>query len=304
MRSSSDSFRMVLLAGTLFCAAPILRTPAGAADEDPLEPHFNHLVPAASWLERSVADADDKQLGVVRDLALDLETGHVALAIVEIKGSDEQTESCLAVPPVLLEDQKGQTLRLERSTEGRPLPLAELARSLDRGFAKNQYAAFGLKPYWSVPKSGKAAAKPEAAPLDDHDALTLLTQLEAVTVVDKDAHPLGPLMGFSFSPASGRIAYAALRLSEADSKKLLPIPLSAFVASRRASHAHGSSGDGSSWELEIPKDIVEKTPGFDEGNWPTKLERAWVEYTHVRYGRSPLGGVRHTTKAERDAEAK
>jgi hypothetical protein len=34
-----------------------------------------------------------------------------------------------------------------------------------------------------------------------------------------------------------------------------------------------------------------------KGEWPEEISRAWVEYVHVRYGRSPLGGVQRERRA-------
>jgi hypothetical protein len=44
--------------------------------------------------------------------------------------------------------------------------------------------------------------------------------------------------------------------------------------------------------IEVPDnmpalEVLENTRPFPARQWPEKIDRGWVEYVHVRYGRSP-----------------
>lgn len=292
MRRLQLSRWVFLLVGAILTAGP---RDARAEDTDPVVPKFGRLVRAETWLKQPVRDVDGKDFGSVRDLALDLETGHVALTVVG--DSKDGREEFLVIPPRLLKEDRSRRLTLLRNADGPRLAVADLEESLQRGFAGARYRAFGEEPYWSLPKIGEKVSAGEIPKWDEHYRLTLLSKLSGTKVVDKNGHPLGPLMGFAFSPKSGQIVYAAIRLDENDSDRHLAIPLSAFVVPSE------DSGSPATWQIELSSEIVQDTPGFDARHWPTELERGWIEYVHVRYGRSPLGGVRHTTKAQRDKEA-
>jgi len=120
---------------------------------------------------------------------------------------------------------------------------------------------------------------------DEEYGFSLLTNLQGKSVVDSDGKSAGKVLDFAMLQRDGRIFYAAVRISPTGSK-LHAIPLGAFVASPGADQ----------WLLNVDKKILSNTPSFTANQWPTEIERAWVEYLHVRYGKPLFSGV--TTPSE------
>jgi sporulation protein YlmC with PRC-barrel domain len=117
---------------------------------------------------------------------------------------------------------------------------------------------------------------------DDNYAFTSLSGLMEMPIVNVQGTSLGHIEDFAIAADSGLIAYAGVAVDGQPEAKLYPIPLSALVVKRGAA----------AWTLELPKDILEGTPTFDAQSWPETISRNWVEYVHVRYGRSSFSGVR------------
>ncbi|QDU94274.1 PRC-barrel domain-containing protein [Lignipirellula cremea] len=121
----------------------------------------------------------------------------------------------------------------------------------------------------------------------DQYQFALLTNLQGKVIVDADGKPVGEVVDLALLERDGRIAYAGARFED-KRDHLHAIPLSAFVASP------GSE----TWRLEVDEKVIENTPTFAPEDWPTQIDRAWVEYVHVRYGKPLFGGA----VSERDEE--
>jgi sporulation protein YlmC with PRC-barrel domain len=123
---------------------------------------------------------------------------------------------------------------------------------------------------------------------NDEDAFTSLKSIRRVPVTNSKGDDLGTIADLAIARQTGLIAYAAMACSclPDTADKLFPIPLSALMVKPNAQ----------AWELELPIDVLAGTPTFPVDQWPEKIERGWVEYVHVRYGRSPFGGVRSDDK--------
>jgi sporulation protein YlmC with PRC-barrel domain len=136
-------------------------------------------------------------------------------------------------------------------------------------------------------KQGNVAWR-EWTPQDEAYAFASLKSLKEMPVTNAAGEDVGKIVDFAIARDTGLIAYAALACSclPDTADKLYPIPLSALVVKPEAK----------AWILELPLDVLAGTPTFQVNEWPEKIERAWVEYVHVRYGRSPFGGVRSEAK--------
>jgi sporulation protein YlmC with PRC-barrel domain len=121
------------------------------------------------------------------------------------------------------------------------------------------------------------------SPQDNSYGFTSLKSLFGTPVVNAEGEELGKIEDFAISLEHHLVAYAAVSCTCFDgaADKRFPIPLGSFIV---------KSGE-KAWTLELPLEVLEATPTFSPGQWPEKLDRAWVEYVHVRYGRAPLGGV-------------
>ena len=145
---------------------------------------------------------------------------------------------------------------------------------MTRAWAGVVLSHFNLAPYW----------KTEKDQVNDRDLLVRASSLRNVAVVDDDGKPLGRINDFAIT-SRGDIAYAGLAQGD-KADRLHPVPASAFIV----------PAGNSEWKLNLPQDIVNKTPTFTVASWPKTLDRGWLEYVHVRYGRSVFDGVNRTAR--------
>lgn len=120
----------------------------------------------------------------------------------------------------------------------------------------------------------------------DAYGFTLLTSIVNMPVQNRKGDELGRVEDLAVSVKNASIPYAAVACScfPKTAGKLFPIPLGSFVVPQGAK----------AWTLELPEEVLANTPTFEKGHWPESIDRGWIEYVHVRYGRSSRGGVRST----------
>jgi hypothetical protein len=152
--------------------------------------------------------------------------------------------------------------------------LPKVATDLTRSWAEIALSHFNLAPYW----------KTEKDQVSDRDLLIRASTLRNMAVVDDDGKPLGRIYDFAIT-SRGDIAYAGLAKGD-NAERLHPVPASAFIV----------PGGNAEWRLDLPPDIVNNTPTFAAVDWPKTLDRGWLEYVHVRYGRSVFDGVNRSPR--------
>jgi len=269
--------------------------PSKAANKQPTiprnergEPELGAVQQAGSLIGQKVRSADDQALGIVDDLLLDLDDGRVALILLKAEANTGQTG--LALPPAVVSvDQTKRTLTAKVTAEqARMAPAWKSAEALDHAGAQLAaiYRHFNQAPYQ------REKAKPDAAPdIGSGVGFVTLASVRGVAVKNARGDELGTVSDMAVSVDKGLIGYVAVACSCFDDAagKLFPIPLTAFVV---------KPGE-KAWILELPLDVLANTPTFSEQQWPEKIDRGWVEYVHVRYGRSPFGGAESQLRVER-----
>lgn len=129
---------------------------------------------------------------------------------------------------------------------------------------------------------------PDWSDADDMFSFAPYSAVRGTPIQNLKGKDLGTLADLAIGAESGLIAYAAIDNPQVNSDAYLPVPLSAFVV-RPGARA---------WIMELPEDIFAHTPTVPHSEWPEQIDRSWVEYVHVRYGRSPFGGVRQALRTE------
>jgi hypothetical protein len=99
------------------------------------------------------------------------------------------------------------------------------------------------------------------------------------TVVNPKGEKLGKIEELMIDNQMGRVAYAVLSfggfLGMGD--KLFAIPFAAL----RLDDEHNR------FLLDVPKEKLEKAPGFDKDDWPKATDRTWGEKIYAFYGVRP-----------------
>ena len=103
--------------------------------------------------------------------------------------------------------------------------------------------------------------------------------LEGNKVVNADGDNLGDIEHIMVDVPSGRIAYAVLSfggfLGMGD--KLFAIPWHALIL----------DADNKCFVLDIPKERLEKAPGFNKDRWPSMADQKWASDVHKYYQVEP-----------------
>ena len=108
--------------------------------------------------------------------------------------------------------------------------------------------------------------------------------LSASTLIGDAVHNnagenLGKVEELMLDLEQGRISYAVLSFGGflGMGNKLFAIPWDAFTLDT----------DEHAFVLNVPKEKLEKAPGFDKDNWPDFADRKWGQTIHQYYGTRP-----------------
>ncbi len=210
----------------------------------------------------------------VKDVVLDLETGHAALQIVSWQHTDS-AKPVVAVAPFLPKLDVTQATKLAKELATTEPP------SLTRKLAAAVHSTFGRDVYWANFIKG---LRPERNAKFDKEAYELVsfTSIKDKKIVDVDDGVLGTLTDIGLRD-SGDIAYCVLKNSD---NELRAIPLGAFLNRER----------DKDWKIELKREQVFQFSPFKPESIPQEIDRGWQEYVAVRYGRDTLQEVPKANK--------
>ena len=103
--------------------------------------------------------------------------------------------------------------------------------------------------------------------------------LAGTKVVNGKGENLGDIEHIMLDVPGGRIAYAVLSFGGVLGMggKLFAIPWNAFIL----------DADDKRFILDVPKERLEKAPGFDKDRWPSMADHRWAADVHKYYGVDP-----------------
>lgn len=210
---------------------------------------------------------DDNKIQV-KDLVLDLETGHAALQIVSWRHTNGSSEVVAVVPFFPELDIKKVTQLAKELTS--PDPAA-----LTRKLAATIHATFGEAVYWS--KYISKLPKETSNKFDQEQyQLVPFQAIKNKKIVAINGTSLGTLEDVGLSDA-GEIVYCVVKSSDG----CRAIPLGAFLDRER----------DKDWKIELKPEQVFQFKTFDPKQPPHEVDRGWQEYVAVRYGRDTLQEV-------------
>lgn len=254
--------------------------PSFPVNED-VEPELGAVHRASHLIGCKTVDASGKAVGRVADVALDLDSGRLALLLVAPPLSGAMHLLALPAegvqPGVMTLAVPSASDAIENSPRYRLMAGPE---TLTRDWAAKSYEHFGREPLWAI---------------DDADdrRLTLASTLFDLPVTDSSGKELGRIEDLALVLDQAAVGYVALRMNGQPRGKMFPVPLSAVVIDPETGN----------WVLELPKGVLANAPSFDANQWPERIERGWVEYVHVRYGASPFSGVRRVPHSDQQDPA-
>ncbi len=107
---------------------------------------------------------------------------------------------------------------------------------------------------------------------DVMDAKTLIGD----EVVNAANEKLGTVEAIMLDVGRGRVAYAVLAFGGflGIGEKLFAVPWRALAL----------DADRKCFVLDVPKERLERAPGFDKGRWPSMADQRWATEVHDYYG--------------------
>ncbi|KAA5545457.1 PRC-barrel domain containing protein [Roseiconus nitratireducens] len=245
--------------------------------------HHETLVRATEVIGTDLAEVDDS-LGSVADLVLDLQTSQAALALCAYRDPPQDAEAMLALPITAWAFDRANAIKKPWLTDEmirQSSPVTPPFDRFDRRLAGEQYQQFDQPPYWLAFVDRQQAKDPNFE-FDTRDfKLVLFSSLKDTAVVSSENDVVGTISDLAIDPISSQIAYAVMDTAK-DRAKRFAIPLGAFVAT-----------DDQRFKIELGRDEILKRPTFRESNLPKVVDRGWIEYVAVRYGREGVQNRPH-----------
>lgn len=95
-------------------------------------------------------------------------------------------------------------------------------------------------------------------------------------VVNAENDKLGTIEAIMLDVGRGRVAYAVLGFGGflGIGEKLFAVPWQALIL----------DADRKCFVLNVPKDRLERAPGFDKDHWPSMADERWATEIHEYYG--------------------
>ncbi len=240
---------------------------------------FEHVVPAQTVMNQRVEDQHGVLVGTVADIAIDRKYGRVAFFVVNSRRAENTiARNYFIAPGAVRKWTVDGRLRLNISLENVE-HVGDIVHPVPMTFMKPEaleklYVEHGAKPYWK--QDGKKAP----------DTLSMVTadELDGRIIRDANWHKLARVEEVLLAPLDEwKVAYLALdELNGNDREDLrIAVPMGAFARKSLSP----------TWLLDVPLEAKLLRKTFEPGDWPKEIDRGWIEFTHVKYGASTLGGL-------------
>ncbi|AYK14606.1 MAG: PRC-barrel domain-containing protein [Methanosarcina flavescens] len=235
-----------------------------------------------------VVNAAGDDLGKIEELMIDLRDGRLAFAVLSFGGFLGLGNKLFAIP--------WQAFRLKLHDHALVLDVPKETLEKAEGFDKDNwpvtsrewlstvYNYYGYQPYW---QTGVAAGMPEetesermtragrtSADREKPDFLSAST-LKGDKVVSPTGDNIGKIEEFMIDIQDGKVGYVVVSHGGilGIGNKLFAVPWQALTL---RVHEHA-------FALNVPKETLEKSEGFDKDNWPLTREELSRTYSHYGY---------------------
>ncbi|HWQ93195.1 MAG TPA: PRC-barrel domain-containing protein [Clostridia bacterium] len=257
----------LLCIGSIASAAPSQKTTSAQAQNQ-----FGNVETLKQLLSRTVVSSDNQQIGKLDNIVMDLESGRVLYAVVDMKDGDRM----VALPPGVFERSKTKNLRLkvdQQKLSGAPEFTANMRDAGQMGqasFVSKVYQHFGQGLWWQ----GNTAAD-QGAFNNVHDA----KQLPGVDVVNVQNAEVGEVRTAAVDLAAGRVLFVIITPSDKLNlgNNLFALPPDALTLGSDKDHLVSS----------VTREKLASAPRFQTGKaWPIE-NRQFATQVYQYYGKQP-----------------
>jgi sporulation protein YlmC with PRC-barrel domain len=252
-----------------------------AQDKDPQ----GGLMRASKVVGMDVRNAANESLGDIQDVVLVQETGAIAYAALSFGGFLGMRDKLFAVPWAALKptsDRKAFTLDLpkERLQKAPGFDKKNWPDLNSHQWGVDVHTYYAVKPYWEV--HGGVVASDGGIAL--RGVLLRSSTVIGMLVRNPERENLGDIQDVVLDQAAGTVAYGVLSfggfLGMGD--KLFALPWAALKL----------ADDRKTFTLDVPKQRLQRAPGFAKSDWPDLDNRQWGQDIHTYYAVTPYWEVR------------
>ena len=256
-----------------------------------VEVQFDAVVSASQIINAEVHDADGEMLGTVADVVIDTEFGELAFIAVRNTKKVAKVDNVFFLTPNIVKswnDDDGLRVKAtQQQIQQRRAKAKTLQPSLVfAGKLAALYERFDAKPYWPADRAQ-----------DMRLNLVSIDEMDGRLVRDVDRHKFARVDDVLLTPDQNwKVAYLSLRdlAAVSDAKQRVAIPLAAFV--------RDSQSAGLRLEISAESELLKET--FAIGDWPKEINRGWIEFVHVKYGKATLDGLQEAADDEETSNEK
>lgn len=230
---------------------------------------------------KEVRSSDNKNIGKIDDLVVDLTSGHILYAVVGA------SKGKVAVAPEAFTSVQGNTVRAnvdQQKLNGAPQFTSNIdtAGQINRAdFVASVYQYFGQAPWW------QGSTPANTGTFND---VHKVSNLEGMNVNNVDNQKVGDVYDVAVNLPAGRILYVILSPSSSMhlGNNLYALPPDAFTP----------GSDGKSLVSNIDQAKLSSAPHFAKNDWSKLANPAWAASVYQYYGKQPWfqqgGGLQPT----------
>jgi sporulation protein YlmC with PRC-barrel domain len=243
------------------------------------------LMRASKVAGMDVRSPANENLGDIKEVMIDQQTGAVAYAALSFGGFLGMGDKLFAVPWGALKptaDRKAFTLDVpkERLQKAPGFDKKNWPDLNNTQWAVDVHTYYKVKPYWEVHGGVVASDGGIALP----GVLLRSSNVIGMDVRNPAKESLGDIQDVVLDQPAGVVAYAVGSfggfLGMGD--KLFAVPWAALKITE----------DRKAFTLDVAKDRLQKAPGFDKNDWPDLNNRQWGAEVHTFYAVTPYWEVR------------
>jgi hypothetical protein len=207
------------------------------AVEPPTHAEFRKVQKSLSIMDMEIKDSQDRKLGKVRDLALDLENGRIVEVLVSSGGFLGFGQKTIAVPPgAFVFDPIGGVLRFygdkEKLKAAPDFAMSKWAEQCQSDRVADVYRYYGQEPYFAADGQNSKSGNTATEPLGYIQPSTKLLRLPIKNLQDKS---FGSVNTFIFDLPNGKVLHVvALAPGALRTKSVIPARALRFNAAHDA----------------------------------------------------------------------
>ncbi|MDB6065731.1 MAG: PRC-barrel domain containing protein [Pedosphaera sp.] len=221
-------------------------------------------------LGQEIKNGRGETIGKINNLAVDLESGRVLYAIVDVEGGNR-----VAIPPGKFSFGAGQTNLVVNVTRTNltNAPRFQGSQLGNVGFAQQVYNYFGQPLWWEGPSGDTNSSTKTFGNV--HGA----SQLIGAQVKDVSNQDFGRVRNLVVSVPTGRVLYVAFSPSgdSAAGNTVYLLPPSAFTPGQ----------DGKTLVTGVDKAKLQGGPHFNSDQWPDVANPSYAQQVYQYYGKQP-----------------